>query len=57
MDDDSYCGNSVKGLNVEAVNFKDRSSGVDVNSEVLERSWKIISTGTPFRLLYGDIHL
>jgi len=30
-------------------------SGVDVNYEVPERSGKIISTGTPFRLVYGVI--
>jgi len=32
-------------------------SGVDGNYEVPERSWKIISTGTPFRLVYGVTHL
>jgi len=33
------------------------ASGVDINYEVPERSGKIISTGTPFRLVYGVIHL
>ena len=37
--------------------YKYIASGVDVNYEVPERSGKIISTGTPFRLVYGVIHL
>jgi len=32
-------------------------SGIDVNYEVPECSGKIISTGTPFWLVYGVIHL